>query len=198
MIVRLPAPPHPVVAAAAAVVFVAGLVGAAVHGAGADGRDRGEADVGFLHDMIDHHEQATLLSAIALRGDASPPVANLALDVIAAQRYEIGLMEGWLLEWGLERGAPGRQAMAWMGMGTAPEAMPGMASQEQVAALAQLAGPELDVAYLQLLLDHHRGGVHMAEAARDRALDENVRWLARQMARTQRHEIREIETLLGA
>jgi uncharacterized protein (DUF305 family) len=195
--VRPPAPPRPLVAVAAGVVLVAGIVALAVDGAGARGPRHGEVDVGFLQDMIDHHEQANLLAAVALRGDASPPVRNLALDVVASQRYEIGLMEGWLMEWGLDRGDPGRRAMAWMGMATAPDAMPGMATQGQITALAGLAGGDLDVEFLRLMADHHRGGVHMADAAVREAEHPNVRWLAGTMSRNQRREIRDIETLLA-
>jgi uncharacterized protein (DUF305 family) len=182
-------------------LVLGGLVVAAVLAVGAalaaDDPGPSAVDVGFLQDMIDHHEQANLLSAIALRGDASAPVRNLALDVIAAQRYEIGLMEGWLMRWGLERGAVGREAMGWMGMPVAVDEMPGMASVAELDALARLTGGALDVRYLELLLDHHRGGVHMAQAAVDGAGDAQVRWLAHQMARAQRHEIRAIETLLA-
>jgi uncharacterized protein (DUF305 family) len=147
--------------------------------------------------MIDHHDQANLLSSIALRGDTAAPVRNLALDVIAAQRYEIGLMDGWLMQWDRDRGAPDRVAMAWMGMPVAPDAMPGMATAEEVAALGRLTGSALDVRFLELLRRHHEGGIHMAEAAIEHARNPHVRWAAGQMARNQRREIRDIDTLLA-
>jgi uncharacterized protein (DUF305 family) len=185
-----------VIAAVVAGALVLG--GAAVVAANRSDRDpqRNRADVGFLRDMIDHHEQATLMSGIALRGDASEPVRNLALDVIAYQRYEIGMMEGWLIDWGLERGQPGREAMVWMGMPVAVESMPGMASVEDLTELSQLSGNKLDVRFLELMLDHHHGGVHMAEAAIERGRNPHVRWLAGQMARNQEREIADIERLL--
>lgn len=186
------------------VVGVAVLVAAAVAvvvlvatGVGADDPGPGPADIGFLQDMIDHHEQATQLSAIALAAETSAPVRNLALDVVAAQRYEIGLMEGWLIEWGLDRGEPGRDVMAWMGMPLPAHAMPGMATLEQIDRLHRLDGSAIDVRFLELMLEHHRGGIHMATAAVDTARSPNVQWLAGQMARNQRREIREIETLLA-
>jgi uncharacterized protein (DUF305 family) len=182
---------------AGAAAVMAGAVVVAAGRVGADRPDHGRVDIGFLQDMIDHHEQANQLSAIALRGDASSPVANLALDVVAAQRYEIGVMEGWLIEWGLERGEPTRVAMAWMGMSVAPATMPGMAAPADVDALTRLSGAALDVRYLELLLDHHRGGLHMSDAAATSARNPHVRWLAGQMATNQRREIREIETLLA-
>lgn len=177
--------------------LVLAALGATAVVAADDEPDRNAADVGFLQDMIDHHDQANQLSAVALAGDASEPVRNLALDVIASQRYEIGVMEGWLIQWGLDRGAPGREVMAWMGMPTPIDDMPGMASAGAIAGLSRLRGSDLDVRYLELLLDHHEGGVHMATEAAERGADPHVRWLAEQMARNQRREIREIETLLA-
>jgi len=156
-------------------------------------------DVGFLHDMVDHHDQAVLLASIVLRPDsgASVPVRNAALDVVSSQRFEIGMMTGWLRQWGLSRGAPDRAAMAWMDMPVSVDAMPGMASAGDVAALAELTGRALDVRYLELMIEHHQGGLHMAEAARERAEDPEVQRLAREIVRNQRKEIREMQTLVA-
>ena len=163
---------------------------------GTDGPTHNDADIGFLRDMIDHHDQANFISAIALRGSASVAVRNAALDVVAAQRYEVGLMEGWLIEWGIDEGDPNRDAMAWMGMPSKPGVMPGMATPAQLDELAKASGEALDVRFVELMIEHHRGGVHMAEAARESAGDPQVRWLAGRMVRNQRQEIRELETLL--
>jgi uncharacterized protein (DUF305 family) len=179
-------------------IVAGGLLAGSVVARGGSGRAaRNDADVGFLRDMIDHHDQANFLSAVALRGTVSPAIRNVALDVVAAQRYEVGLMEGWLIDWDLERGAPDRDAMAWMGMRVSPATMPGMATRAELADLATMSGTALDIQFLELMIDHHRGGVHMAEAAAERAHDPHVSWLARRMTRNQRQEIRELETLLA-
>jgi uncharacterized protein (DUF305 family) len=184
------------------VLVVAGLaataLGATAFARGSD-QSYGPADVGFIRDMIDHHAQANLMSSIVLRGEASAPTHNLALDIVAVQHYEIGLMDGLLSEWDTERGGPDRDAMAWMEMGmvTRPHAMPGMATEAELDELADLSGHQLDIRFLELMLDHHRAGVHMADVAEDKARHPRVRWLAHQMARNQQREIRDIETLLG-
>jgi uncharacterized protein (DUF305 family) len=182
---------------AAAVALAAGGVFVAANVVGADDGPT-EVDVGFLRDMIDHHEQANTLALIALHGDASLLSDNLAIDVLASQRYEIGLMEGWLIDWGLERGAVTRDAMAWMGMHVTPDAMPGMASAAQIQELATLQGTALDRRFFELMIEHHEGGIHMAEAARDDASNPHVRWLARRIAGNQRREINEISMLIDA
>jgi uncharacterized protein (DUF305 family) len=152
-------------------------------------------DVGFLRDMIDHHEQAVLLSLLALRNGASPPIRDAAVDVIASQREEIGTMEGWLTMWGHERGQPTRRAMTWMGMDSAVQDMPGMAGRPQLEALTAATGQELDALFLSLMIDHHEGGIHMGEHAARTASDGHVRFLATQIARNQQREIRHLRAM---
>jgi uncharacterized protein (DUF305 family) len=43
------------------------------------------------------------------------------------------------------------------------EAMPGMASAQELAELEKLTGAEAEVLFLQLMIRHHQGGVEMAE-----------------------------------
>lgn len=182
--------------AALLVVVLAGGVAAAV--VDDDGHPRpahDSVDVGFLQDMIDHHEQAVLLSLITLRQQPSPAVRDAAVDVIASQREEIGTMEGWLTMWGYERGQPSRPVMAWMGMPTDLDAMPGLARPEEVAALAAADGPAVDALFLDLMIVHHEGGIHMAEHASRHVGRAHVRFLASQMARNQRAEIRHMRTI---
>lgn len=150
-------------------------------------------DVGFLRDMIDHHDQAVQMALIQIANGESELLAGFALDVVASQRYEIGLMEARLRDWGHGRGDPTREAMAWMGHATAVADMPGMASSEDIAAFAGVAGSDADARFIQLMTDHHEGGIHMAEHAWRHAGHEPVRELAERMAKLQRIEIRDLE-----
>ena len=155
-------------------------------------------DVGFLQDMIDHHEQAVRMSIIELSNGSHPVVRNAATDVLAAQRYEIGLMEERLREWGDEKGGPGRRVMGWMGMPVPLAAMPGLASATDLQALAQAHGPDADARFLQLMIVHHRGGIHMAEYAATHAATARVRDLAHYMATQQSLEIGELQAAQAA
>lgn len=174
----------------AAAVLVAGVLVVAVDDGADDPPGVDSVDVGFLQDMIDHHEQAVLLSLIALRNEPSGAVRDLAIDVIASQREEIGKMEGWLILWGHERGQPSRQAMAWMGMRSTPATMPGMATRDELAALEAARGAALDDLFLTLMIVHHEGGIHMAEPASQEAEVDHVRFLAARIAQDQLREIR--------
>src|SRR5687768_12421458 len=60
-------------------------------------------DVGFLRDMSDHHDQAVQLAFLELANGEEPVLKGFGTDVIASQRYEIGLMEARLRDWGYGR-----------------------------------------------------------------------------------------------
>lgn len=152
----------------------------------------GSADVGFLHDMIAHHEQALQLSNDELLRGSDETAKTFAREILLFQSYEIGLMERQLRLWGHERGTR-EHAMGWMGGPAVPvDAMPGLASEDEMDALADASGAHADALFIALMRDHHAGGVHMAEVAAARAEDPFVRELAGRMARNQRLEIGEM------
>jgi len=151
----------------------------------------GSVDVGFLRDMIHHHEQAIQLGVIGNANAGDPNVAHFALEAVITQQYEIGYMEALLEDWGYGTGDADRDAMAWMDMPTALERMPGMATGEQLEEFRGLEGAAADEAFLRLMTEHHRGGIHMAVYAREHASDPRVVDLADRMARNQSAEISE-------
>lgn len=182
--------PRPVIVAfVAALVFLGGAVGYVL------GRGRppgaGSADVGFLQDMILHHEQAVRIASTGVTEASEPVVRQFAREVIIFQQYEIGLMEGYLRRWGEPRVPDRTTVMGWMGHPVPAPEMPGLATDEELAALEQARGRDVDAGFLRLMTVHHEGGVHMAEAAAGRVGDDVVRELARVMARNQRIEITE-------
>ncbi len=149
------------------------------------------ADVGYLQDMITHHEQALQMAELELVNGESPDVQIFAREILLFQSYEIGLMEARLRDWGYLREDRSDLAMAWMGMGMPVESMPGLASDEQMAALRGADGAEADRLFLELMATHHLGGVDMGLAAAERAGDQWVADLASRQARNQIIEINE-------
>ena len=148
-------------------------------------------DVGFLRDMIHHHEQAIQLGVLGNANAGDEHVAHFALEAIITQQYEIGYMEALLDDWGHDKGDPDRDSMVWMNMPTPIEYMPGMAPQAELDRFRDLSGRDADEAFLRLMTEHHRGGIHMANYARDHAADERVAELAGRMSRNQSAEIAE-------
>ncbi len=78
-------------------------------------------------------------------------------------------------------------------------AMPGMATSAEMERFRAMRGPEVDTTFLQLMLRHHEGGLHMMEYAANPAnvSQPYVRDLASAMERTQDKEIGIIEAMLA-
>jgi uncharacterized protein (DUF305 family) len=160
-----------------------------------------QVDVGFLQDMMTHHEQAIQMSVIAMSRGSDPAVRQEALDILLAQRGEYVQMADKLESWGVDVESADGTVMGWMGMPMAPEQMPGLASVEEMANLKTLKGTEADIEFLRLMIDHHAGGVEMAKAASSGANVAFVKVLADGMAALQAVEIAEMQAFarrLGA
>ena len=162
-----------------------------VAGSNDDDPDLGAVEVGFLQDMIDHHEQALVISNTLLEANPDGDAASYARDVILFQTRDIGRMETWLDDAGYARGSPDREAMVWMGEPTPVATMPGLATPEQIQELADSTGADADRMFFDLMSAHHLGGVHMAEYAAEYAASERIRTFARLIARNQRTEANE-------
>ena len=178
---------------AAALVFLGIAIGLVV------ARDRppgaGSVDVGFLQDMLTHHDQALGVATLVIANGEDPTVGSYAREVLTFQGYETGVMTQMLDEWGQSRDDRSDQAMAWMGMGVPVERMSGLLTEEQMDELSAARGAELDALFLDHMAEHHRGGLHMAEYAATNADDEDVRELAARTARNQAGEINEYRAL---
>lgn len=148
-------------------------------------------DVGFLQDMIFHHEQAIQIGLIGSDNASDHVVRHFAQEALVAQQYEIGYMTALLEDWGHGTGDPDRDSMVWMGMPTPLAVMPGIIDDDRMAEFRSTTGSEADRMFIELMNEHHRGGIHMAEDAAERAEDPRVRELAARMARNQAAEIGE-------
>ncbi len=181
-----------VVGLALAVAFVA-AVGALLIADRVGTPSEDSVDVGFLRDMIDHHGQAIQIGVVASDNATDHSVRHFGQEALIAQQYEVGYMTALLEEWGVGNGDPDRDVMAWMGMPTSVDNMPGMASADEIEAYREMTGSDVDREFFRLMTDHHRGGLHMADEAAANAKDPRVRALAERMARNQRAEIAEYQ-----
>ncbi|MGW4568555.1 DUF305 domain-containing protein [Streptomyces sp. NPDC004561] len=158
--------------AAAAVLVAAGAITyAAAEGSGGGSATRTpgaeSADAGFARDMAVHHQQAVEMSYIVRDRTKNPEVRRLAYDIAQTQANQRGMLLGWLDLWNLPK-VSADPPMTWMGMGGMPERgdgslMPGMATNTELKKLQTLNGKQAEILYLQLMTDHHKGGIHMAE-----------------------------------
>jgi uncharacterized protein (DUF305 family) len=153
----------------AALLFLAGAVGYVVGHGRPPSRD--SVDVGFLYDMIVHHEQAQTLANLELANGEEPGVELFAREILLFQSYDIGRMHAQLERWNYRLADRPARAMEWMGMPVQPVDMPGMAIEDEVDALRRAQGRRADALFLRLMQDHHAGGEHMAAYAADHADD---------------------------
>ncbi|MFF9632537.1 MULTISPECIES: DUF305 domain-containing protein [Streptomyces] len=185
------------------------------------------ADAGFARDMSVHHQQAVEMSFAVRDRTDDEEVRRLAYDIANTQANQRGMMLGWLDLWGLPKAAPDREPMAWMGggdgaahgggdghgghtsggaTGGGPEGgpagggalMPGMATRAELERLRAADGVAAEVLYLQLMIDHHEGGVAMARGCVDACRVDVQRGLARGMVDAQQSEIDLMTGLLAA
>lgn len=162
------------------------------------GRPPGDTslEAGFARDMMVHHDQAVTMALLIRDRTEDPVLRSMATDMVLTQQNQIGQMFGWLNVWGLP--ATGTQpAMTWMGH-PATGLMPGMATPQQIADLASLAGTEADIAFLKLMIPHHQAAIPMAQFALDNSHVPAVRDLARQILAAQEIEIANMQAMLDA
>ncbi|SDI82279.1 Uncharacterized conserved protein, DUF305 family [Arthrobacter subterraneus] len=196
-------PAHITIAVLAAILLLAvGVIGGRLL-AGSPEPGDASADAGFARDMQRHHAQAVEMSMLVLDRTDTEPVRALAYDIALTQQQQIGQMFAWLQDWGLPQTGSGTP-MQWMpehqmspaGTGEDQMSMPGMASAEDLDRLRDSQGDEAERLYLELMIDHHRGGVQMAQAALETATTDQVRDLAGKLITSQSSEIDAMNALL--
>ncbi|MGC6399460.1 DUF305 domain-containing protein [Sphingomonas sp. FW199] len=131
------------------------------------------ADVAFMQGMIPHHQQAGEMAALVEGRTNNPDVRKAADRIRASQADEISFMRDWLKARGVDAAAGGGMDhsahaghnMAGHTMGNhsmaGHGAMKGMATPEQMRALAAAKGTEFDRQFLTLMIAHHEGAVAM-------------------------------------
>lgn len=167
------------------------------------------AEAGFARDMAVHHQQAVEMSFIVRDRTQDEEVRRLAYDIANTQANQRGMLLGWLDLWGLPKVLSGTAPMAWMkasgsvgghaghqghGAHTAPDVrdgslMPGMATRTELEQLARASGKQAEVLYLQLMTDHHKGGIAMARGCAELCTVVVEKSLAQGMVDAQQSEL---------
>ncbi|MFG3722306.1 DUF305 domain-containing protein [Streptomyces massasporeus] len=188
--------------AATAALVAAGAITYAVAGDDGGGRTPSaeSADAGFARDMAVHHQQAVEMSYIVRDRTKDEEVRRLAYDIAQTQANQRGMMLGWLDLWGLPK-VSSEPPMTWMDMGGMASGkdgalMPGMATNSEMKKLGALDGKQAEVFYLQLMTDHHKGGIHMAEGCVATCQVGVEKRLAQGMVDAQQSEIRLMADML--
>ncbi|MFH7598339.1 DUF305 domain-containing protein [Streptomyces racemochromogenes] len=202
-----------------AALFAAGATFATADGSSApDGSSSARTpalyspDAGFARDMAVHHQQAVEMSFIVRDRTQDEPVRGLAYDIANTQANQRGMLLGWLDLWGLPKVVADEPPMSWMSMDASGEhagheaheghaakpgaLMPGMATKEELDRLGAAGGRDAEVLYLQLMTDHHKGGVAMAEGCARQCRTPAERALAQGMVEAQQSELKLMADML--
>ena len=159
-----------------------------------------EADIRFMTGMIPHHAQAVKIANWAPTHGARSDVRILAERIVVAQRDEIALIRGWLMD----VGAPVPDANAThmthtMGGMTHEMLMPGMLTDAELAQLDSARGPAFDRLFLTFMIKHHEGAITMVDqlfASYGAAQDETVFRFASDVYADQTTEIDRMQKML--
>ena len=138
------------------------------------------ADLKFAEEMIPHHEQAILMSDIALTNSTSDEVLALARDIKSAQAPEIELMGSWT----------GVNASTHMG-----HMMDGMLSPDEIQKLREARCAVFDRLFLEGMIKHHEGAIKMAQKVLN-SKNAEVATLATEIIGAQEKEIAFMQELI--
>jgi uncharacterized protein (DUF305 family) len=143
------------------------------------------SDAMFLQMMIPHHEQAVVMSDLALSTSKDAEVLKLAKQIKDAQAPEIIKMQGWLADAGLGED-PGHS----MGDG-----MGGMLSDSELSTLKGSTGKAFDKLFLAGMIAHHEGAIHMVMMI-ENSPNSDVNNLGQAIVKSQTAEIELMKELL--
>jgi uncharacterized protein (DUF305 family) len=123
-----------------------------------------QADVDFMQGMIPHHAQAVKMASWAPTRGSNKRLLNLCERIGVGQTQEIKMMRLWLADRGQD--VPAADAMRHkmkMGDMVHEMLMPGMLTDEEMAALEKARGKEWDRLFLLGMIKHHQGAIDMVD-----------------------------------
>lgn len=136
-------------------------------------------DLMFASMMVPHHEQAIVMSDLALTNSQNPEVIGIAKAIKAAQDPEISEMKSW------------GNLVSHEG-----HLMDGMLSDDEIAALKNATGADFDQLFLEGMIKHHQGAIEMAQMVVD-SENQRAAVLGKSIIETQQAEINKMRELLG-
>lgn len=136
-------------------------------------------ELDYLSLMIPHHQEAIATAQAVLERSDRPEMRTFAQEIIRVQKAEIQQMQAWLNEW-----YPGQKAT--------------QTYTPMMSDLSQLKGNDLDRAFLQDMVMHHREAIMMSHwlLRHNLAQHESIRPFAEQIATTQMQEIHQMQAWL--
>lgn len=149
----------------------------------------------FMAGMIHHHQMAIDMAELELQKGTSPKVRALAQRIIDDQQRETAQMTRWLQQWyGLApeqalAQSPARELLEQMSAEMHPRMMEPL--------MAAAPGRATDLAFLRLMIPHHRMAIMEADAARPGTKHQKLKELEMSISRSQAREIKYMQRLIA-
>lgn len=134
-----------------------------------------ENDADFIMGMIPHHQEAVDTSAFLLTRTSDPELQQFLKGVIEVQATEIGQMKGWHKTWFNSEYQDDGSYMPMMGD------------------LSKLKDKELEKAYIQGMIAHHKGAIDMANQIVNKTNRSEIKTMAQAIIDTQTKEVTLLE-----
>ncbi|MDI1242528.1 MAG: DUF305 domain-containing protein [bacterium] len=134
-------------------------------------------DLQFIDSMIHHHDGALKMSETVIAKTQRAELKTFAQKIIEDQKKEIATMKGWRDQW--YAGKPSALNMEMSGM--------------KMSEMAESAGVDVDREFLEMMTQHHKGAVLMAEQALKKSERSEIKTLADRIINEQSREITKME-----
>lgn len=146
---------------------------------GTDINEFNRNDVMFMNMMIVHHDQAIEMAELSESRSGNENILELSGNISEAQTRENQQMTEWMNQLGYSAGNH--------------HPMAGMASEEEMQQLRNSKDSEFDQLFAELMIEHHRGGIAMAQNFREAGENPELREMQRQMIEAQKKEIEKMQ-----
>ena len=133
------------------------------------------ADIMFMNMMIVHHDQAIEMADLAENRTNNTKILNLSEDIFEAQTSENQQMNEWMQQLGYNPGNHHKMA--------------GMATEEEMNQLKNSKGTEFNQLFAELMIEHHEGGIAMAQNFKQSGQNQQLKEMQQQMIDAQKEEI---------
>ncbi len=132
----------------------------------------------FLVNMLPHHQEAINTAKIIVAKTENAELKKIAQSIILGQSAEVTTMKGWLTSW-------------YPNTTLKTEYMPMMRD------LSKLSAHELDDTFMEDMIKHHEGAIHMAKEVLDVTQRPEIVKMAKDIISTQNAEIAIFKKMLN-
>lgn len=130
-------------------------------------------EVKFMENMIDHHSMAVVMAMLCEDRAVHPELLALCDQIMATQSAEIAEMQTWLED--------------WYGIYYEPEMNRKM--ERQIGSLEELNGGEFEVAFLEMMIEHHSKAIKEGRQCIKKAYHNELIELCEDIIAAQQREI---------